>query len=630
MSEHGTMRPAPPAVSVVSVWYNQTRYLERFVRALDAQTFKDFELIVVDDGSSDGLSAALDAACRGSEFDWTYVRRQDEGFTLNTSRNYGLALARGACVVFLDGDMQPSAELVERHFKNIESGAQCSVGTRIRAPHLGVASDERYHVFLDGSWSTKPFLYAFGCNLAIQRSFLAERGISFDESYNGRYGLDDIDLAYRCHKAGATFVYDVYAAATHLPIDHPDMGKLDQCLDNFEQFRRYHFVTGIVQSGPVFFEHRYNAGLYQRIIGGEVTIDKGIIRIESIPAHGGRPIAKELGHDRPTFIIAEAGLNHNGSLAIARRLVEVASLAEADCIKFQKRDVDQMATRLTYDTTPTPLPELGETYRAVREKHELTFEEFSELKGLAEQLGLIFMITPFDLQSVEFCERLGVTCYKLASHSMTDLPTVRKVAETGKPLFMSTGMSTPEEVDLAVKTVRDHHDQLVLMHCVSSYPQRDEDTNLSVIDYLRDRYRCLVGYSGHEHGTVITAASVLKHAVAVERHITLDKRMLGFDHGLSLTPQELMELCQQIRSLEKALGTPEKRVLASEQKARLAYRRSLVTVDALKKGHRLIESDLTVKEPGTGIPPYEISRVVGRRLAFDLDADVTVEERHLE
>ncbi len=624
------MRPAPPAVSVVSVWYNQTRYLERFVRALDAQTFKDFELIVVDDGSSDGLSAALDAACRGSEFDRTYVRRQDEGFTLNTSRNYGLALARGDCVVFLDGDMQPSAELVERHFKNIESGAQCSVGTRIRAPHLGVASDERYHVFLDGSWSAKPFLYAFGCNLAIQRSFLVERRISFDESYNGRYGLDDIDLAYRCHKAGATFVYDVYAAATHLPVDHPDMSKLDQCLDNFEQFRRYHFVTGIVQSGPVFFEHKYNAGLYQRIIGGEVTIDKGIIRIESIPANGGRPIAKDLGHGRPTFIIAEAGLNHNGSIAIARRLVEVASLAGADCIKFQKRDVDQMATRLTYDTTPTPLPELGETYRAVREKHELTFEEFSELKGLAEQLGLIFMITPFDLQSVEFCERLGVTCYKLASHSMTDLPTVRKVAETGKPLFMSTGMSTPEEVDLAVKTVRDHHDQLVLMHCVSSYPQRDEDTNLSVIDYLRDRYRCLVGYSGHEHGTVITAASVLKHAVAVERHITLDKRMLGFDHGLSLTPQELMELCQQIRSLEKALGTPEKRVLASEQKARLAYRRSLVTVGALKKGHRLIESDLTVKEPGTGIPPYEINRVVGRRVAVDLDADVTVEERHLE
>lgn len=617
-------------MSVVSVWYNQARYVDAFVRALARQTFRKFDVIFVDDGSSDGLGDAAAAACRHAGLDWMYLARPDEGFTLNTSRNCGLALARGRCVLFLDGDMQASPGLIERHFKNIQRGAHCSVGSRIRAPHLGVASDERYRVFLDGSWTPKPFLYAFGCNLAIDRAFLLDHRIEFDETYNGRYGLDDIDLAFRCHKAGATFVYDLYAAATHVPVDHPDLDKLGQCLSNFERFRRYHFVTGIVQSGPVFFEHKHNAGLYQRLIGGEVTTTPRVITIRSTGADGVKPIVKEIGHGRPTFVIAEAGLNHNGSFDIARRMVEVAALAGAACVKFQKRDVDQMATRHIYDTTPTPIPELGETYREVREKHELSFEEFQKLKALAEHLGLIFMITPFDLQSVAFCESLGVSCYKLASHSMTDLATMRKVAQTGKPLFLSTGMSTAEEVDIAVRTVREYHQDLILMHCVSSYPQRDEDTNLALIDYLRDRYGCLVGYSGHEHGTAISAASVLKHAVAVERHFTLDKRMPGFDHGFSLSPQELLELCQQIHSIEKAMGTPEKRVLASEQRARAAYRRSLVTTRGLSKGHRLAEEDLTVKEPGTGIPPYAIGRVVGRSLAIDLDADVTLEERHLE
>lgn len=339
--------------------------------------------------------------------------------------------------------------------------------------------------------------------------------------------------------------------------------------------------------------------------------------------------SKEVGCGQPTFIIAEAGLNHNGSFEIAKKMVELAAASGADCVKFQKRDVDQMATKEVYGTTPTPLPELGKTYREVRERHELTLEEFTRLKQMAERLGLIFMITPFDLQSVEFCEKLDVSCYKIASHSLTDIPTVRKIASLKKPIFLSTGMSTTDEVDIAVRTIRRYHNDLVLMHCVSSYPQKGEDTNFNMIDYLRDRYQCMVGYSGHENGTIISAASVLKKAVAVERHFTLDKKMPGFDHSFSLSPQELRTLCQDIRTLEGALGIKEKKVLASEKRARNAYRRSLVTVKPLQKGHILSELDLTVKEPGTGIPPYEIEHVVGSRLAVDLDGDVTLEQDHL-
>jgi sialic acid synthase SpsE len=289
-----------------------------------------------------------------------------------------------------------------------------------------------------------------------------------------------------------------------------------------------------------------------------------------------------------------------------------------------------MATKHIYNNTPTPIPELGETYREVREKHELTLEEFSELKKIAEGLGLIFMITPFDLQSVEVCEKLKLDCYKIASHSMTDLPTLKKVASLRKPLFVSTGMSTPEEIDIAVKTIREYHNNFVLMHCVSSYPQKDEDTHLNMIDYLRDRYKCLVGYSGHEEGTVLTEAAVLKRAVAVERHFTLDKKMPGFDHKFSLSPQELFTMCQDIRRIERAMGIPEKKVLVSEMVARNAYRRSLVTVKPLKRGHVLNESDLTIKEPGTGVAPYKLPEVLGKKLKVDLDGDTTLEWPHLE
>ena len=168
------------------------------------------------------------------------------------------------------------------------------------------------------------------------------------------------------------------------------------------------------------------------------------------------------------------------------------------------------------------------------------------------------------------------------------------------------------------------------MHCVSSYPQKDEDTHLNMIDYLRDRYKCLVGYSGHEEGTVLTEAAVLKRAVAVERHFTLDKKMPGFDHKFSLSPQELFTMCQDIRRIERAMGIPEKKVLVSEMVARNAYRRSLVTVKPLKRGHVLNESDLTIKEPGTGVAPYKLPEVLGKKLKVDLDGDTTLEWPHLE
>ncbi len=619
------------SLSVVSIWYNQSHYLESFIASLCHQTFQDFDVVFVDDGSSDGLSEAIDEHCLDVSFNWVYVRRPDSGFRLNTCRNYGLSLASGNGVVFLDGDMLPHGNLLLRHATNLEGGADCSVGSRIRRAEAGVASDERFHIFLHELWRPKPYLYAFGCNLGVGRDFVGRHGIRFDERYDGKYGMDDVDFAYQVFAHGGVFKFDLYAKARHLPVDYPSLRKFDDSVSNYDKFRKNRGESGIIQAGSVFFEHKYSADLYRKVLGSEANMgdEQRSIVIGRVACRGEEQLVK-VGYGDPVVVIAEAGLNHNGEFELAKRMIELAAVAGATCVKFQKRDVDQMATRLVYETTKSPIPELGETYREVREQHELTLEEFRQLKGLAESLGLIFMVTPFDMQSVEFCEELGVCCYKIASHSLTDLPTVRKVASLRKPLFLSTGMSTLEEIDAAVKAIREYHSDMVLLHCVSSYPHSDEDTNLNIMNFLRDRYGCLVGYSGHDEGTTVTVAAVVKGALAVERHFTMDKKLPGFDHSLSLSPQELFTLCSDIRRVEKAMGTTEKKVLVSERLARDSYRRSLVTAVSLRMGHVFTEDDLTVKEPGTGISPVDIEKVIGAKLLLDLDADVTLEWRHID
>ncbi|MDO8631201.1 MAG: N-acetylneuraminate synthase family protein, partial [Phycisphaerales bacterium] len=217
---------------------------------------------------------------------------------------------------------------------------------------------------------------------------------------------------------------------------------------------------------------------------------------------------RDVGNGQPCFVIAEAGLNHNGELPLALELIDKAIEGGADAVKFQKRTVDVLAVADVLDAEDARFPSFGRTYRQIREHLEFDLDEYRELVAHAAKRGIPFLCTPFDVPALEFLERLALPGYKIASHSVTNLPLLERVAEVGKPVIMSTGMCTFEEIDRAVDVFTRRGTPLALMHCVSAYPTPMNQCNLRMVDALRDRYHVPVGYSGHELGYVPTLAAV--------------------------------------------------------------------------------------------------------------------------
>lgn len=331
------------------------------------------------------------------------------------------------------------------------------------------------------------------------------------------------------------------------------------------------------------------------------------------------------GEANRCYVVAEIGLNHNGLLATAMELVEIAADAGVDAVKFQKRDVENLAVGAVLDSIESRFPSLGETYREVRERHEFTFDEFEALKTRAEKLGLDFFVTPFDVPSVEFLELLEVDRYKIASHGVTNLPLLKRVADTHKPVLMSTGMASIEEVDSAIDILRRGTTDLAVLHCVSSYPTASDEARLDLIPSLRERYDVPVGYSGHEIGFLPTLVAVGLGAQIVERHITRDKALEGFDHHLSLEPEDLVELVGRIREVESMFGTGPKFVSERERSTRLKYQVSMVSARELQTGDVLGEDDFTFKNPGTGLSPSEADDLIGKSALQFIEADCVLQ-----
>ena len=326
-----------------------------------------------------------------------------------------------------------------------------------------------------------------------------------------------------------------------------------------------------------------------------------------------------------SYIIAEAGLNHNGDMAIARELIEVAAEAGADAVKFQKRNVGTLAVGHVLNAPDDRFPSMGTTYRQIREHLEFDFEQYLELKELVERSGLHFLCTPFDHESADFLERLAVKAYKIASHSNTNLPLLRHIASLGKPVYMSTGACTLEELDDAVAIFKEQDTELTVLHCVSAYPTPVEEENLHMIDVIRQRYGVPVGYSGHELGYVPTLAAVALGAVVVERHFTLDKKMMGFDHAISLEADELAAMVKDIRSVAASLGGLEKAVSEREMVTRNKYKVSMVSDRPIPKGTVITEEMITYRNPGTGIHPRDAGLVLGKRAVVDVPEDTMIE-----
>jgi len=270
----------------------------------------------------------------------------------------------------------------------------------------------------------------------------------------------------------------------------------------------------------------------------------------------------EVGTDRPVYVIAEIGLNHNGDVEIARQLIDVAAEAGAQAVKFQKR-TPEISTPVAMRDTMRSTPWGEMTYLEYRYRVEFGEAEYGKIAQHATDRGLQWFASPWDVPSVEFLETQGVVTHKVASASVTDHELLRELARTGKPIILSTGMSTLEQIDAAVEILGTG--KLVILHATSTYPLPPEEANLRTIATLRERYGVPVGYSGHERGLQISLAAVALGAVAVERHITLDRTMWGSDHAASLEPTGLQHLVRDIRILEEAMGDGIKRIFPGEE-----------------------------------------------------------------
>ncbi|WP_332643887.1 N-acetylneuraminate synthase family protein [Aeromicrobium sp.] len=266
-----------------------------------------------------------------------------------------------------------------------------------------------------------------------------------------------------------------------------------------------------------------------------------------------------LGH--PTYVIGEIGINHNGDVGVAKKLIDVAALAGAQAVKFQKR-TPAISTPADMKDTRRETPWGEMSYLEYRYRVEFEREQYTEIAAHAARQGVDWFASPWDVPSVGFLESMGVATHKVASASVTDLPLLRELALTGKPIILSTGMSTMEQIDAAVGILGT--ERLVILHATSTYPLPAEEANLNMIPVLSARYRVPVGYSGHERGLQISIAAVALGACVVERHITLDRAMWGSDQAASLEPHGFMSLVRDIRITNQAMGDGTKRIMAGE------------------------------------------------------------------
>jgi sialic acid synthase SpsE len=326
-----------------------------------------------------------------------------------------------------------------------------------------------------------------------------------------------------------------------------------------------------------------------------------------------------------TYFIAEAGNNHNGSMELARQLIDVAVECGADAIKFQKRDVESMLTGPHMDrpfSLPGEAEDWGDTYRKVREHIELNMDQFAELKEYC-QGKIDFVVTPFDLKSCHQLAELGVDAYKIAGFSISDIPLLEEVSKTDKTIFMSIGACTDDEVHKAIEILKNN--DLVLLHCISSYPMKPEDANLGLIDWLK-QFGYPVGWSDHEVGITLSPVAVALGARVVERHYTVNRALPGFDHAMSLEPTGLKKVIRDIRKVEVArqgLRT-HREILPCELKSFDQKRKSLVTTRAVRKGETLTRDMFTTKGPNRGLSPRYLNEILGREAAEDIDADTHV------
>ena len=329
------------------------------------------------------------------------------------------------------------------------------------------------------------------------------------------------------------------------------------------------------------------------------------------------------------FIIAEAGINHNGNLDNAKKLIDVAFDAGADAVKFQtfksENVISEIAPKAEYQKITTGAEE---SQLEMARKLELSFRDFEELADHCRHRGILFLSTPFDLECVDFLVGLGIDYLKIPSGEVTNLPYLRKMGSFNKKIILSTGMMNLGEIETALNILigsGTKREQITVLHCNTDYPTPMRDVNLNAMITIRDAFKVNVGYSDHTLGIEIPIAAVALGAKIIEKHFTLDKSMVGPDHTASLAPLELKSMVTAIRNLEEAMGSGIKRASPSESKNMPIARRSIVAAKDIKKGETFTEENITVKRPGTGISPMKWDDTIGKVASKNFDRDSLIE-----
>ena len=330
-----------------------------------------------------------------------------------------------------------------------------------------------------------------------------------------------------------------------------------------------------------------------------------------------------------TIIIAEAGVNHNGSMILAKQLIDVAAAAGADYVKFQTFKASKIASsnaaKAMYQLETTGA---GESQLDMLRKLELSEADHLVLKDYCASKKIAFLSTAFDLESIDILKRLGITLGKIPSGEITNLPYLRKMATSFKELIVSSGMTDMEELRQAITALEQagfNRKRLTILHCNTEYPTPYEDVNLKAMVSIAEEFGVLIGYSDHTRGIEVPIAAVALGATVIEKHFTLDRTMEGPDHKASLEPDELIAMVKSVRNIEKALGSSDKVPSPSESKNKAIARKSIVAGKWIRQGELFDENNLAVKRPGTGISPMKWDAVIGQPAKRNFEPDELIE-----
>ncbi len=339
----------------------------------------------------------------------------------------------------------------------------------------------------------------------------------------------------------------------------------------------------------------------------------------------------KIGTGQSTFVIAEAGINHQGEVSIAKELIKKAKECGADAVKFQKRTISRILTREGLDASYDNPNSFGKTYGEHKAALELSEADYKELLDYCNEQEILFCASGWDEESIDFLDELGMAFFKMASADLTNFPLLVHTAKKGKPMILSTGMANLDQVKTAYDTIININNNVAVLQCTSTYPAVFEEINLNVLHtYKKEFPNAVLGYSGHEKGIAIPPVAVGLGAAIVERHFTLDRTMKGGDHAASLEPAGFAKMVRDIRNVEVAMGSFTKEVQESELPIFKKLAKSIVSAVAIPAGTVITADMLTTKGPGSGISPTKMALVIGKKAVNDLAADVVMKDEDIQ